>query len=65
MEVEGDDGLRTEVKSLPLNVKKNFLGVRLSPEGGNVEELEEKKKKVDTFVQRMTNGRLFLPTWDG
>ena len=55
MEIEGDDGVRTKVKSLPLDKEKKFLGVYDSPAGGNVKELEEKKEKVETFVNRMKN----------
>ena len=58
MDVEGDDGTYTSVKSLPLNKEKKFLGVHDSPEGGNVDELEAKRKKVETFVQRMSNGNI-------
>ena len=34
IEVEGDDGVHTEVESLPLDEEKKFLGVQASPEGG-------------------------------
>ena len=45
MDIEGDDGTYTSVKSLPLNKEKKFLGVHDSPEGGNIDELEAKRKK--------------------
>ena len=39
------------------------MGVQSSPEGGNVKEIEEKKEKVDTFVERMSKG--ILPSFLG
>ena len=58
MEVEGDDGVKTEVTSLPMDDEQKFLGVHDAPAGGNAKEIEEKKGKVETFVQRMSNGKL-------
>ena len=55
---EGDDGVRKSVESLGTDEEKKFLGVFDGPEGGNVKQIEKIRDKVDTFVRRMTNGKL-------
>lgn len=54
----GDDGIKQTVESLEANEEKTFLGVFDDPEGGNVKQIEKIRDKVDTFVRRITTGRL-------
>ena len=58
LQFEGDDGVQQVIKSLGTNEEKKFLGVFDGPDGGNVKQIEKIRDKVDTFVRRMTNGKL-------
>ena len=58
LQIPVDDDKSINIKSLPLNQEKKFLGVYASPEGGNKKQLEKILEKATVWIQRMKNAHL-------